>query len=406
MTELEAMAGSYLQFLCSRRPDRRTGGAGNREATDFVAARLASSGFDTRCPPFACLDWWEEGAQLAVGDTHFSVEASPYSLGADLQASLVAAGSIAELENITAAGELLVLHGELAQEQLMPKNFPFYNPEHHQQIYRLVEEEAPAAVIAVTGRNSELAGAVYPFPVFSDGDFDIPSVFMTDQEGARLLAREGEPATLRIRAKRWMATAGNVIGRKGEPAGRIVVCAHIDTALGTPGAVDNAGGVTVLLLLAEMLSDYSGASGVEILALNGEDNYSAAGQIHYLATEPVSDAEVRLVINIDGAGYRSGRTVASFYNVPERQAAIVRQVLSGHTQLGEGEQWYQGDHMIFVQRGIPAIALTTDHAWEFMTQYGHSAADAPDLVDPAQLAAAAGAIRDVILALGGEAGPV
>ena len=37
-----------------------------------------------------------------------------------------------------------------------------------------------------TDRNPELVGALYPFPLFEDGDFDIPSVFMTGDEGLRL----------------------------------------------------------------------------------------------------------------------------------------------------------------------------------------------------------------------------
>lgn len=36
-----------------------------------------------------------------------------------------------------------------------------------------------------------MMGALYPFPLFEDGDFDIPSVYMTDVEGERLAAYAG-----------------------------------------------------------------------------------------------------------------------------------------------------------------------------------------------------------------------
>ena len=62
------------------------------------------------------------------------------------------------------------------------------------------------------------------------------------------------------------------------------ICAHIDSKMGTPGALDNASGTTVLLLLAELLADYRGSLGVDIAAINGEDYYSVTGEIVYLSS--------------------------------------------------------------------------------------------------------------------------
>jgi hypothetical protein len=47
-------------------------------------------------------------------------------------------------------------------------------------------------IIAATSRSPELAGALYPFAWIEDGDFDIPSVYMTDEQGARLAAYVGK----------------------------------------------------------------------------------------------------------------------------------------------------------------------------------------------------------------------
>ena len=62
---------------------------------------------------------------------------------------------------------------------------------------------------------------------------------------------------------------------------KITVFAHIDAKDGTPGALDNGAGVVVLLLLAELLQDYDGGVELELVALNGEDYYSAAGEMQY-----------------------------------------------------------------------------------------------------------------------------
>src|SRR4030042_1464267 len=121
---------------------------------------------------------------------------TPSSRGGRFQAPLTVVSTVPELEAADLTGRIVLLRGEIAREQLMPKNFPFYHPPAHQRIYALLEARAPTAIVASTTRNPELAGALYPFPLIEDGDFDIPSVFMTDVEGGRLAATDGRPASL------------------------------------------------------------------------------------------------------------------------------------------------------------------------------------------------------------------
>ncbi len=75
------------------------------------------------------------------------------------------------------------------------------------------------------------------------------------------------------------------------------------------------------------------------------------------------------------------------------------QVFSTYSGIAEGEQWYQGDHMVFVQSGVPALALTTEYFSEICAHITHTAHDTPDKVDPARLASLAHALRDLLLAL-------
>ena len=98
-------------------------------------------------------------------------------------------------------------------------------------------------------------------------------------EGRFLAAFAGQAVSLEIRAQRIPATGCNVIAHKGaRQDGRIVVFAHIDARMGTPGAGDNASGTIVLLLLAELLADYIGEMGIELVAMNGEDYFSNPGE--------------------------------------------------------------------------------------------------------------------------------
>ena len=259
---LSEKADAYLKRLCLEIESRRVGSAGNRAATDFFASAVGSFGFEVATPAFDCIDWIADGAECSVDGERFEVLTSPYSLGCQVRAALAIVSTVEELETAEVGDKVLLLRGELTAGQLMPKNFPFYNPDQHKRIISLLEARRPLAIIAATSRDPEMVGSgVYPFPLIEDGDFDIPSVYMTDEEGARLAEHVGKEVWLESRARRIPAVGCNVIATTGgRQARRVVIFAHIDARMGSPGASDNASGTIVLLLLAELLADYDGGS--------------------------------------------------------------------------------------------------------------------------------------------------
>jgi aminopeptidase YwaD len=189
---------------------------------------------------------------------------------------------------------------------------------------------------------------MYPFPLYEDGDFDIPSVYMTDEEGSRLARHAGREVSLDSRAQRIPAKGCNVIARKGanphpcterSRSGRVVLFAHIDARMGSPGANDNASGVIVLLLLAELLADYAGHLGIEMVAMNGEDYYSNPGEQQYLAINAGKFDEIILGINLDDVGYYKGNVAYSLYDCPSELASSIHSVFSTHKGIVEGEPW-------------------------------------------------------------------
>ncbi len=351
---------SYLKTLCEDINDRSVGSAGNRQATYFFNKEISSFGWNSEISELNVVDWEDGGATLQAEDIDFKVLVSPYSLGCNVKEELTSISNIEEFKQTDISGKIVLLYGEIAKEQLMPKNFVFYNPEEHQRIITLLEEKRPAAIVSATGRNSALAGGVYPFPLIEDGDFDIPSVYMTEEEGRKLLFHTGKSIILKSHSKRIPTNAYNIIARKGKnTTERIVITAHIDSKKGTPGAIDNATGIIVLLLVAEMLGDYDGNRKLEIVALNGEDYYSVPGQMDYVYKNQEKFNEVILNINIDGAGYIEGKSTFSLFGLPEEIKENVNGILAKYNGITEGIQWPQGDHSIFVQQGCPAIAVSS-----------------------------------------------
>lgn len=400
--ELIKLAKEHIHMLCSVIPERRVGGVGNRQATGYARDEFRKSGWTTGETLLEVMDWRTKGATLTCGQQSFEVFSSPYSNGCLVEAELVPAGSIEELEHAAISGKIVLLYGQLASGQIMPKNFVFYNPEEHKQIISTLEKGNPEAIISATGRDSAVAGGAYPFPMFEDGDFDIPSVYMKDTEGEKLLTCAGKKVTLESGAERIPETAFNIIARKeGNTKKRIAVTAHIDAKIGTPGAIDNATGVTVLLLLAELLKDYAGEYCIELVAFNGEDYYAVPGQMKYIEQNWGRFDEIVLNINIDGAGYRDGLSCFSAFNLPPYIREKLGDIFKSHPYIVEGKPWVQGDHSIFIQYGCPAIAVSSEWFIEHMEDQDitHTPKDNISIVNYERIPECARAIRDLIVSI-------
>jgi aminopeptidase YwaD len=399
MNNHEAYCQAILVKLCQEIPERCVGSKGNRMATRYFEEEAAASGWEIKREEFEAMDWEDGGAHLTVEDQSFDVFASPYSLGCEVQAELISASTLEDLEHKEFTGRVMLLHGEIAKEQLMPKNFVFYNPEEHQRIISLLEAGRPIALLCATGHNASLAGGVYPFPLIEDGDFDIPSVYMTEEEGQRLLPLAGKNALVRSGSQRIPGKGYQVSAFKGSgKKERIVISAHIDAKKGTPGALDNATGVAVLLLAAKMLTTYHREPRLELAAFNGEDYYAAPGQMLYLRENEDRFEQILLNINIDGAGYKEGKSAFSFYGLPPEWEEKAKQVIERYAGIQEGKPWVQGDHSMFIQNGRPAMAVSSDWFSENIdTQtITHTPNDNLGIVDSRKVVEIAEAICDFV----------
>ena len=134
-------AKNYLYSLYEVKPNRRTGSKGNGAATDFFKRSAKYWGYDIDAEKFDCLDFYIDEVFLQSDENSFKVHASPYSLNCDSKAELVAVHSVEELKHCNCSGKILLMKGEICREQLMPRKFIFYNPEHHRCIYSLLEEK-------------------------------------------------------------------------------------------------------------------------------------------------------------------------------------------------------------------------------------------------------------------------
>jgi len=380
----------------SRIGARPVGSRANRLAADYFLDILSVNGFKISKQEFDCIDWQPGKAYARAGREYVNLLPSPYSPAVNASSKLICISSLEKLYKSEAREKILLLCGDICREQLMPKNYPFYNPLSHKEIIRVLEEKGPAAIIAVTSKNPEMAGALYPFPLFEDGDFNIPSAYVSDKEGEALFRLAGKDIELAIESKRIPSKAANIVGRKNGGRKRIVLSAHIDTKEGTPGALDNGTGITVLAILANMLKDSNLPLSIEIAALNGEDYYLPGGHLMYLEGIKKDKACILAAINIDGAGYRKGGSTYSLFNFSKDESAEIENVFLNKHGFREVRNWYQGDHMIFAQNKVRAVAITSEESEHIMAQIAHTPKDNMDNVDVAKLVWIASALKDIV----------
>jgi aminopeptidase YwaD len=405
--ELARTIASRVQLLCGFGPDRAPGTAANDEAAAFVRDSLLTAGVATETLPLKVTGWRHGVAriELATGET-IAAHPGPFSPAIDVSARLVEVSSADELERLdenVAAGSVLFVHGSLAAEQLTPRGYPWYSNAEHVAILERIEHLAPAVVVAATGLNPATTGALSPFPVIEDPSFRLPSAYITEANGARLLASAGEVVGIAIDSERFEATGAQPVGRlaaaQGGATRRVLVTSHLDTKHDTPGALDNATGVAVMLAVAELLAEEPPLRhDIEFIAFNGEDHAESAGEVAYLAAYPET-GDIALVVNIDGAGLAGGPCAVSRYNLSAELDALVESALSASGGVIEGEPWFASDHAIFEMRGVPAMAITSADMVTTFSTLTHTAADVPEIVDADVLAEAARFIARVVRAL-------
>lgn len=399
---LAGEAKRHLNVLCNEIGERRVGGSANIKATNYLKEVLKNTGWETTETQLEVMDWESKGTKLTCDGETFEAESSHYSTGFNGKGILTTISSVSQLESTDIKDKIVLLHGEIAAQQLAPKNYPFWNPEDHQHIIALLEKGEPKAIICATERNSSTAGGVYPFPLIEDGDFDIPSVFMKDTEGYRLLEFAGKEVELISNARRIPSTAYNITASKDpEIREKIVISAHIDTKIGTTGAIDNSTGVAIILLLADIIKDISFKYQIELAFFNGEDYYGAPGQIKYIEQNQGNFNNILLNINIDGAAYKEGPSSFSPFDLTENMDKALKNSILNNPGIVEGLPWFQSDHSIFLQNGCPAIAVSSQWFIENMDnqEITHTPKDNLSIVDYNKVAECAIAIKELLCLL-------
>jgi len=214
----------------------------------------------------------------------------------------------------------------------------------------------------------------------------------------------------------------------------VVVGAHYDSVVGSPGANDNATGVAAVLALARLLADGRGNSGKRIrlvFFVNEEPPYfrtEAMGSLQYARALAARKERVVAMYSLETLGFYSSEPGSQRYPAPFAMMfpdradfvafvglldsrPLLQQTMRSfraHTSFPSiggvapgiipGIDW--SDHWAFAQHGFPAVMITDTALFRY--PHYHLPSDTPDKVDFESLARIVKGIERVIRDLAQE----
>lgn len=388
MDAIASEAMGHVKHLASEIGSRTIGSPGNLAAAEYIAGIFGSMGLSLEVQRFPCPDWAEEFTSLELGGEALEASANTFSPACDVTAPSLALGTLAELEAAEISGRIPIFYGDLAQRELAAKG-AIYVSERDRKIIQILEERSPVGLITV---NPTLNGR---WRLVEDFDLAIPSVTVTARSGLKLVERAGDSVHMRIRARRSPSYSANTIGRlAGERPEKIVLCAHYDTKVDTPGAYDNASGVASILTLARCLSQTPHRYTLEWVAFSGEEMYGL-GDMEYAHQTGVGFDRILAAINLDGVGPRIAANSIATFSASESFDALVSRLKMNYPGVVKVDPWPASDHYIFYSHGVPSIAFSSVGVKDIY----HTPADTIEWISPDKLAEAVLLARDIVQAL-------
>lgn len=359
---------AHLTYLCNAIGPRLIGSPQNLAAGEYIEQILQAAQLQTQRQAFACPAWSVEDTYLSVGGERLAALANTFSPSCDVNAPMLAVGTVSELEAADVTNQVCLMYGDLTKEPLSGLSNLVYVPAHHRKIAQLLLAKQPAAVITISMTPE------YPLLIIEDWDLPIPSLTVPAEVGLVLLQQRDQAAHVNIVTRREHGRSYNIVGMKTNTGrNRIILCAHYDTKHGTPGAFDNGSGIAVLLTLAKLLAPLHLSVDLEFIAFSGEE-YGLGGDTylrqHGLHTLPFGQQQhasevttglgaVIAAINIDGVGQHLGTNAIGMLACSAALQALIADIMSVYPSMITIDPGPASNHYDFYTHGVPSIVASS-----------------------------------------------
>ncbi len=366
--------------------ERPVGSNNNKAIMDLLCKEAQAHGLEIVKLPIEVKSWNKKYSFAESNFRQIELYPSPFSPSFSGEGNITICDTWDDV--INNPNSILVFQENLTKEILMPLDFPVYFPPEHKKIYDIIQAAKPKCIITETGKH-KMSG-LQPYPYFEDGNLQFASAY---KDCEKYFVNQSK-AYIEINSEcRNTTTSQVVFKRKGYNESIIIICAHMDSKYGTPGALDNAAGLYTLSKIIENLKDDKLNSSVHYIPFNGEENYNIPGQIKYLDYIKKNKMHINLVINIDSPGFCGSQNAISFYNIePIMQDSLISKTKS----ITKGQEWYAGDHAMFAFQQTPCIVATSNNLFETGIHYTHTEKDTIEIVDTKLLDELASDLRTIV----------
>ena len=410
---IDSLASKHMSVLCDAIGVRWGGTEGERVAAEYIHSQFNELDLHDPCIEAFSMDSWEASSSgiSIVNEQERSIDAraSLFCPSTNTKASLVNVGYGMDHEVQQVRDDL---KGAVA---LISSGYePFSTPESLTvRLERLVSLGVVAVInpCGIAGRHTA-HGHAGDWRDESPNTVPLPLIHTSREDGALLARRadSGVKVAVSVVAKNFSRKSCNVVGDLlGDPWPNewLILGAHHDTTLDSPGANDNASGATVVLETARLLTnlkrEFGIAPGCSIRFVTfGSEEQGLQGSNAYVDHHYGKDPKPLLMINLDELAAGSMKGVVL-------QFPQLRQMIQNTLDaMGEGlrcnvlaQMDASGDMFPFARRGIPSGMLWR---WRFVGRhsdvaFGHSSSDTLDKVRLRELKEYSGLLSRLLLRL-------
>ena len=122
--------------LCVERP---LGTSGNNEVLNLLLDCFSELKYTSIELPVECTVWSSGHSFIRQNDNIAEIFPGPFSLNLSGNFPVKCLSNLSELKSLNKFNGVLIFKDDLAKEAVMPKNYPFYFPDEHKEIYELIE---------------------------------------------------------------------------------------------------------------------------------------------------------------------------------------------------------------------------------------------------------------------------
>ncbi len=352
-------AFSYLLHLSGEIGERSAGSPGEERAAEYIHRSFTEWGLDSRIESFP-LPKWEPKSSRVWSEGEDPLYLASMTIG--FSGTTAAEGVSGEFVDVGDASPRHLAGKNLAGKIVLVKRDVYIDYPDYWLTERLIPRGVAGMIFSSrSGRHGGPPMTYFNYKRSLKEDTP-PAAVITYEDAVRLVKSRPKRVTIVAEAEVAEGTSRNVIGDirgASHPDELIVITAHNDTSINSPGAADDGGGTALIMELARAFSrSPRPARTLRFIGWGGHE-LGLMGSEAYLRAH--ADENVVAMINFDGVGSTLG-TLTWFGAGPDEWIEFLRRVGDESGLEPDGGLAALGfDSVNFAALKVPAVSVGLSH---------------------------------------------